>query len=127
MARLVKWVELRRYNTKLTIGHFKSKESVDGIVRQEFVEDFKIWAAPYRVLYHEQVGNAGPNQQEDQVYAIQEQGKVKINMLAKVDDVEYTVVKVSPWGDLRDPRGYDLITLQRGNGINRTYRNAGGV
>ncbi|EER75659.1 hypothetical protein [Weissella paramesenteroides] len=127
MARLQKYVELPRFNQKITFGHYQSHEDQDGIVRQEFVKDFFLWTSPYRILYHEQVGNEGPNQQEDQVYAIKDQGKVHINMLAHIDDIEYVVVRVSPWGDLRDPRGYDLLTLQRGNGVNRTYRNAGGT
>ena len=126
MARLVKWVELSRYNEKLSVGHIDSFEDEDGISRQKFIKDFDVWAAPYRLLYHEQVNNQGPNQQEDQVFAIKDQQKIKINQLVKVNDIQYTVVRVSPWGDVRDPRGYDLITLERGNGVNRTYRNSGG-
>lgn len=126
MARLVKYVELSRYNVRLSVGEIKSFEGEDGIARQKFSPLFELWAAPYRLTYHEQVDNQGPNQQEDQVYAIKDLQKVRINQLVKINDVEYTVVRVSPWADTRDPRGYDLITLERGNGVNRTYRNAGG-
>lgn len=126
MARLVKYVELNRYNVRLSVGEIKSFEDEDGITRQKFSALFDLWAAPYRLTYHEQVNNQGPNQQEDQVFAIKDQQKVQINQLVRLNGLEYTVVRVSPWGDIRDPRGYDLITLERGNGVNRTYRNAGG-
>ncbi|MDR3241337.1 MAG: hypothetical protein LBT37_04115 [Lactobacillaceae bacterium] len=127
MARLQKFIELYRYDTKIQVGEFASFKDEDGVYRDRFKPNFEIWAAPYSVLYHEMVNNSGPNQQEDQVYAVSELGMVKLNMLVLIDEVQYDVVRVSPWADKRDPRGYDLITLSRGNGINRSYRNAGGT
>lgn len=121
MARLRKYIELYRYNVPLSVGVMKSVEGKDGVSRPHFIADYTLNAAKYQVVRGEQTLNSGPNQQEEQYYAVQEIGRVQLNDLAQVNGKTYTVTEVTD-GDPTDPRSYDLLRLVWGNGVERGYR-----
>ncbi|WP_459524648.1 hypothetical protein [Leuconostoc lactis] len=122
MARLNKFVELYRYNTLITFGEPVPAVGEDGVSRDEFQEAFKVYGAPYTVKLHEDIANTGPNAVERLIFAVREIGKVRYNMLAVVDGVQYVVNQVTTTNDPTDPRDYDLVQLLRGNGVEQTYR-----
>lgn len=132
MARLKSYVELYRYTVPIEFGTMVSTEDEDGTSRPFFVPSFTLKAASYTVLSGEQSLNSGPNQQEENYYAVQEINKVKLNMLARIQGVKtdkgvdkiYTVNQVN-LGNGYDPRSYDLLRLVWGNGVEVGYRNAG--
>lgn len=121
MARLRKFIELYRYNVPIQFGQMESIEDADGTSRAKFVEDYTLNAARYQVTRGEQMLNSGPNQQEEQFYAVQEFGKVKLNSLAVINGRQYTVTEITD-GDSTDPRSFDLLRLVWGNGVERGYR-----
>jgi len=131
MARLRKFVQQARYDVQASIGEMKSVEDpTDGISRKHFVSSFKIWLARYDINSIEQMLNTGPNQQDNQIFATKELGKIKRNMLVRLPDEEddgeeYIVTNVSSAVERWDPRAYDLITLTRGNGVESSYRSVG--
>ena len=121
MARLRKYIELYRYNVPLSVGDMGSVEGADGVSRPKFKTAYTLNAAKYTVVRGEQSLNSGPNQQEEQYYAVQEVGKVKLNSLAQVNGKTYTITEITD-GDPTDTRSYDLLRLVWGNGVERGYR-----
>lgn len=128
MARLQKFIELYRYNTLIEFGEFKSEYNEDdGVIRDgKFVPSFSLYGAMYRLGEHNVYDNQGPNIQETIQYAVRELGKVSLGLQARVNGVIYRVTRISPSDDYTNPRNYDLVFLQRGNGVDRTYRTIGG-
>lgn len=122
MPRLNKFVELYRYNTKITFGLPGEDVGDDGVTRDAFQEVFKLYGAPYTVKFHEDIANTGPNAVERLIFAVREVGRVEFNMLAKLNGKVYTVNQVTTTNDPTDPRDYDLVQLLRGNGVEQTYR-----